>query len=142
MRAPTNAAPPKTALLLELGAGGTSATGWPGGEAPGPAGVGEGGETGRDGGEGDGVFDEGAGDGVGEVVGVGVGGDISGAGVGVGEAVGEILGAGTGDWAMHEVMKRAKSKKILKPVEEAIYESWFSCFLQRDKKKENWFCWM
>lgn len=61
----------------------------------------------------------GAGDGVGVGDGVWLAGAGAGAGVGVrvgvGVAAGETFGAADGAWAMHEVAKRAKSKKSLNP---------------------------
>lgn len=69
----------------------------------------------------------GDGTGAGDGVGVGDGGWLAGAGagagvgvlvgvgVGVGVAAGETFGAADGAWAMHEVAKRAKSKKSLNP---------------------------
>lgn len=127
---PVSVVPPMTALLTQpskaepLGDGGASAgTSAPGDWAPG---VGAGGEAPPDG---VGALAEGLGEGVGVgvVVGAGVGEGVpgagagdgvggDGAGAGVGVALGETVGVGVGAWAKHEVVKRARSKKILKAI--------------------------
>lgn len=140
MSVPVSAVPPMTALLTQpwreeplpgvvgVWSEAGSGAGW----FPAP-GVGAGWEdagASLDGvGEGVGVVVVGAGagalwgdgTGAGDGVGVGDGGWLAGAGVGVrvgvgvGVAAGETFGAADGAWAMHEVAKRAKSKKSLNP---------------------------